>query len=351
MVASRYSPPVLAAPESGVLRRAHELADTVLFPASLRTDRAPIVSTALLDALADAGLYGLFASPSVGGLGLEREQGELVIEALAGGCLTTTFVWIQHLSTAALVSSLPGALHDEWARPLATGERKVGIAFSHLRRPDPPVLTAEPVDGGFLVDGSAPLVTGWGLVDAVHVAARTGPDITWLLVDAEEPPPPTLTVRRLELAAVNASATVALRFDRHFVPEGRLSVVQPLAEWLERDAAGLRTNGSLSLGVGSRCVSLLGDEAARHSLVRRLDEARSALAGASVGELPAARATACLAALDCAAALVAAGGGRAMLRSEHAQRLAREAMFLLVQGQTPSIRRGQLDMLAARRVP
>lgn len=329
---------------------ARNIADELLFPASLATDAVAAVPGTLLDSLASAGLYGLFADRRAGGLGLEREEGERVIEVLAGGCLTTTFVWVQHLSTAALVSSVAGAVHAEWARALATGERRVGIAFSHLRRPGPALLTATACEGGFLLDGSAPLVTGWGLVDAIHVAALSGGDIVWLLADAEAGT--TLEVRRLELAAVNASATVALRFARHFVPGSRVTVVQPLAEWLERDAAGLRTNGSLSLGVAGRCVALLA-EAGRGEAADRLGErvelSRRALAAASVEGLPHARAVASLTAHDAAAALVVAGGGRSMVRSEHAQRLAREATFLLVQGQTEAIRSSQLRVLAGGR--
>jgi hypothetical protein len=49
-------------------------------------------------------------------------------------------------------------------------------------------------------------------------------------------------------------------------------------------------------------------------------------------------------ALSCSAtaARVAAGAGRAMLLDQAAQRLARVALFLLVQGQTPAVRAAQL---------
>jgi hypothetical protein len=47
-------------------------------------------------------------------------------------------------------------------------------------------------------------------------------------------------------------------------------------------------------------------------------------------------------ALRSASALVSSGGGRSLLVSEHAQRLAREAVFLLVFGQTPAIKSAQL---------
>ena len=53
--------------------------------------------------------------------------------------------------------------------------------------------------------------------------------------------------------AVNASRTVELAFAGHFVPADLVSGVMPHAQWLVRDAAGLRPNGSLSLGVAGRC--------------------------------------------------------------------------------------------------
>jgi hypothetical protein len=47
--------------------------------------------------------------------------------------------------------------------------------------------------------------------------------------------------------------------------------------------------------------------------------------------------------------LVVTGGGRSITMDHHAQRLAREALFLLVFGQTASIRAAQIDRLG--RVP
>lgn len=317
------------------------MAEGLLFPTSLSTDRAGRVPSAHLDALAEAGFYGLFSSPEDGGLGLSREEGENVIEILAGGCLTTTFVWMQHLSTAALVSRLSGRVHERWARALAAGTTRAGVAFSHLRRPDPPAVTAEAEGDGYVVDGTAPLVTGWGLVDVVHVATRTGGDVTWLLVDAAGGD--TLSAVPLPLAAVNASATVSLRFSSHFVPPERLTLVQPLSEWLAQDAVSLRTNGFLALGVASRCAALGGGE-----LAPAIAAAREALISASVEQLPAARARTSLLCLDAAASLLASCGGRGLVLTEHAQRLAREALFLLVQGQTEPIRREQVDLLTGR---
>jgi hypothetical protein len=46
-------------------------------------------------------------------------------------------------------------------------------------------------------------------------------------------------------------------------------------------------------------------------------------------------------------AAVVAGGGRALDLDNRAQRLAREALFLLVQGQTAEVRRAHLGSLSA----
>jgi alkylation response protein AidB-like acyl-CoA dehydrogenase len=314
---------------------AERLAEAVLFPASLTTDGADLVPLELLDHLAEAGLYGLFGNPAAGGLGAGRATGWAVMEALAGGCLTTTFIWLQHLNTAAITSFAEGPLRDEWGADLCAGRKRSGIAFAHLRRPGPPAVTAEPTEGGWVVDGVAPWVTGWGRIDVVHVAARHRDDIVWVLIDAQ--PSATVTATRLELAAINASATVELELRRHPVPSARVTSIEPLRDWLARDALGLRENGSLALGVARRCLALLGPS----TLDDRLHDVRATLDGAAPDEMPTARAEASLFALRCATALMAAGAGRAVLRDHHGQRLAREALFLVVQGQTAAIRDAQ----------
>ena len=51
-----------------VAGEAQRIADEVLFPAALATDASDIVPRELLDALADAGLYGVAAPGEYGGL-------------------------------------------------------------------------------------------------------------------------------------------------------------------------------------------------------------------------------------------------------------------------------------------
>ena len=50
--------------------------------------------------------------------------------------------------------------------------------------PGPPRLRARATGGGYVLDGVAPWVTGWGYIDTLHVAARQEDDtIVWALLD------------------------------------------------------------------------------------------------------------------------------------------------------------------------
>ena len=63
--------------------------------------------------------------------------------------------------------------------------------------------------------------------------------------------------------------------------------------------------------------------------------------------MPAARAAASALAFQAAGALVAAAGSKSVLVGEHPQRLAREALFLLVFGSRPAIKAHLTALLTA----
>lgn len=143
---------------------------------------------------------------------------------------------------------------------------------------------------------------------------------------------------------MNATQTRVLTYDHHVVPAGRITKVENYDAWQDNYRLGLRTNGSLALGVASRCCRLVNDSA----LFGELNGIRDRLNLIDASDTPAmsqARAQASLFAVRAATALVATSGGSAVMMTAHAQRLMREAMFLLVQGQTPVIRAEMLDQL------
>jgi alkylation response protein AidB-like acyl-CoA dehydrogenase len=323
--------------DAALIAAAERLADDLLAPAAAAVDESGVLPRAHLDALASAGLYAV-----AGG-----ELAHRTVEILAAACLTTTFVWVQHHGSVRAVQAAESPVRDEWLEPLRTGQIRAAVAQAAVR-PGPPSVRATPVPGGFVFDGEAPWVTGWGLVNVVHTAARDpGDTVIWALLDADAGP--TLAVEPLRLAAVNASRTVLVRFTGHFVPAGRVTGTFPFSEWTQRDAAGLRTNGSLALGAVAGCLRRLA--ANLHAplsadLAAELDARRAQLDTAGPADLPAARAAAAELAMRAASTLVVASGAGGILAGAAAERLLREAAFLLVFGSRPAIRADLLRLVS-----
>ena len=329
-----------------VLAVARRLADDLLFAEAVRVDALDVLPVAQLDALAAEGLYGASVPVQVGGLGLDLAATCAVTEELASGCLATTFVWLQHrgLTMTLAAEGTPAALRDQWLGPACQGQVRGGIALTGII-PGPPLLRARPSSGGWQVDGEAPWVTGWGLIDLLMVQARGPADtIVTLILDAAARP--GLTVTRQRLAAVNASVTVRLGFDNVLVPAERFAGQAPFdpAESLRPDR--MRINGSLALGLVSRCARLLGPGPLDDELAacrERLDEAITADATA----MAQARAAASELAVRATAALAVRDGSRSVTVDQHPQRLAREALFLLVFGSRPGIKSALLRRFGA----
>jgi len=373
---------------------ARRVAEDLLIPRAEDTDQALLVPRESLDALARAGLYGLACPGPSQASGPAMRQ---VQEALAGACGATYFVWAQHHSPVRLLAaSTNEGLRRRWLERLCQGQALAGVAFAYLRRPGPAAVTAEPVAGGWLVNGTAPFVTSWGLADVFLVVAATGDEhLVWFCLegrasDAVHPSAP------LSLAVLQATSTVRLTFNRLWVADEDVLGVEPLAAWRQRDRLATSQPSAAAFGLAGRCCTLLAERAreapqvadAAAALTGELERCRDhgyrladALAGATVplpvdaagpGEtghgavagpadhggmagdrlaehlagMVAARAWALDVAQRSALALVAAVGGRAMTRSHPAQRLVREAAFYAVQAQTGALRSATLTRLS-----
>ncbi|GAA3392338.1 acyl-CoA dehydrogenase family protein [Cryptosporangium minutisporangium] len=330
------------------MRDAQHIADDVLFPAAIEVERSGRVPKTHLDLLAEKGFYSLAAPEELTTLDLpDYPAVQRVVELLAGGCLTTAFVWVQHhgaMSAAAKTSN--ETIRAEYLAPLAAGARRAGMAIGAAARPGPPMLRATAVPGGWRFTGTAPWVTGWDMVDTLYVAARQEDDVlVWALVDATESA--SMTVRPLEMIAVQASRTVTLEFHDHFVPDDRVTALQPRSEYLEGDAESLRFTGSLARGVADRAIRLMGEDGA--ALSAELASVRERLQQAAPQDVPVGRAVSSEFALRAAAALFVHQGSSSVLIDSHPQRLLREAAFLLNFGTRPTIRQSLLDQLTTPR--
>ena len=323
-----------------VVARAREIAEALLFPRANETDALDLVPRENLDALAAAGLYGVSGPPDAGGLDVDLETYVELVEILAGACLATTFIWFQHPGVVRAVARADASLRERLLARLCRGGVRAGIALGGLIA-HAPGITARREGDGWIFDGSAPFVTGWGRIDLLHIAGvDANVNIVYALVEAAARDGMQVGPL-LDLVAVRSSATAAIRLSGLRLADASVTRIQPLAERERQDHVTLRGHAALAIGVAARCVRLLGET----PLVGQLDAIRRRLATASPEEMPAAKAAAAALAHRAAGALVVKTGSRALLRTEHADRLAREALFLLVFGSRPTVKAALLESL------
>lgn len=324
-----------------IVGTAQRLADEVLFPRALGTDATDTLPRERLDLLAAEGFYGLRGPAWAGGMDADLDTICAVTEALASGCLTTTFVWSQHVGTAFVAAASRSPAMRSWVVPLCRGDVRSGLALAGAQ-PGPAPLRASRVPGGWRLTGVCPWVSGWGRTDVLHTAALAEDDsVVWSLVDAREGP--DLRVARDALVALNATATVTVTFGGHVVPDERVTVLSPPEGPSPPAPASLRIHSSLALGVVARCARLLGPS----PLDDELAASREALAAGDAETMPDARAGAAELALRAAAALMSASGSSSLRLDRHPQRLAREALFVIVFAARSPIREAFLARVGA----
>lgn len=351
-------------PGSEFVDAARRLARDVLTPAAEQVD-AEGVPPGHVEALKAAGLLGVTAPTEYGGGGAPAAVGREVTEVLSGACGASWFVATQHATPLRTVlASGNEDLRASWLRPLASSALLAGIAVSHLRRAGPPPVTVTPVAGGWRYDGRVDWVTSWGLAEVVLLGGVT-PDgeVVAALVPAAAQPGLTPS-GELRLAAMGGAHNVALRLDGLVAAPEQVALRQSRDDWLANDRL-------VTANVTPAVFGLLG------TVLRRLAETsttRRSAAGSDLAAALTARAgelrtrgyqllnheppeaylperlairAAALELLNRAAtALIVAGAGTSMLAANPAQRLAREALFHLVQASTPALREAVLGRIS-----
>jgi len=331
-----------------VVVAARAVARDVLAPAAATTDRSPLVPRHHLDALAAAGLYGLQGPGASGDPPTPRPAVREATETLAEACAATTFVWLQHhWPVRFLARSANDALRERHLADLCAGRTRGGVAATHLRRPGPrAVRAAVAPGGGYRLEGRAPWVTGWGLVDLVLVGA--GLEDGRVLLACVAADAPGQDAQPLDLAVLQSTSTVAVAFDGTPVAPSDVVAVLDSDDWeaLDRVSAAAPNPGTLGVpraalallraapGAGGAVATLAAElDRCRETTYRLIDDASAGGPGHDLGGVYAARAWAVDLGLRAAHTAVSARGGRALLADDPGQRLLREAGFWSVQAQ------------------
>ncbi|MGQ4385621.1 acyl-CoA dehydrogenase family protein [Streptomyces sp. SAS_270] len=344
-------------PPHPLVVRARRLAHEVLAPRAEEVDQEGIPASSI-EAVKRSGLLGVSAPVEYGGSAAPAAVARETAEILAGACCSTWFVQTQHHTPVATLATCELPVRERLLGPLARGELLSGVAYAQLRAyPRRPVRVTRERDG-WRFDGTVPWYTGWGLNDVMLLAGVTDADeVLFAFTEARQQPglrpsPP------MRLAALTAARTVSLELDGLRLSDDSVALRAPYDVWAAGDRPKSTNASPAVFGVAAAALDLLdGDpdsEETARALRARLDEVRQQAYALADHPVPSERIAERLACRTRAydvmraatTAAVVAGGGRSMDLGSRAQRLSREGMFLLVQGQTAEVRAAHLRSLS-----
>lgn len=219
---------ILTDEQQAFAQAAREFAQGELAPHAARWDEEHVFPTEAFRKAGELGFCGLYAEPSIGGLGLGRLESSLVFEEMAAvDPSTTAFLTIHNMATWMVGQWGSEPLKQQWGGDLSAGLK---LASYCLTEPGSgsdaaSLRTRAERDGDFYVlSGSKAFISGAGDTDLLIVMARTGGDgpkgISAFAVPADSE---GITYGRKEQKmGWNSQSTRAISFDRVRVPASAL---------------------------------------------------------------------------------------------------------------------------------
>ena len=325
-------------------------------------DRLPGWPQASWDALRLAGVTAWSVPSEFGGAGHTSIEALVAGETLASACLTTAFILSQRDAAVRQLLKGPTHLKARYLPGLAAGTHFLTVGLSQLttsRQHQGPALRAHPAsDGGFVLDGEIPWVTGADQSIAIVVGA-TLPDAAQMLFVLPTERPGISVEVPLSLAALTGSRTSSIRCDRVAI-EPDLILSGPSEHVLGQVAGGGLETSAAALGLAAAAVEYLLREATnRPALAAHARRFEAILAAARrrlhslVGSPPsdaalALRVECTRMALQATQAALLAAKGAGFVVPHSAQRWARQALFFLIWSCPRTVAEGVLEDLLVR---
>lgn len=327
-------------------------------------DEAGQWSEPLWQALVEGGANRWTLPAEFGGLGCDRPTLIRRYARAAEGSLTAAFVLTQH--DAAIRRLLPAADRGpiaERLRAIGEGRAFATVGISQLttsRRHGSAALVAREVGGSYRLDGVMPWVTG-AVRASLIVTGAVLDDGRQMLVALPTERPGVSVQEPFALAALQASCTAEIRCQNvEVTPDDLLAGPVPdvMATPGAAGTGGLETS-ALAMGQARAALLALGQETLKRedpiepfealasTWSSLADDLLAAASGQADGPAPGEirrRANALV--LRCTQAYLTARKGTGFLRSEPAQRWARQALFFLVWSCPSPVARASIRDLA-----
>lgn len=356
----------MSSSDTSVLAKAEAFFLEHVKPNAQAIDLAPEALRAALKEMGRQELLALRRPAEFGGPEISEMAFREFQEMSARYSGSLSFLMTQHQSAVSMLAKSDNAsLKAEYLPLMGDGRKLSGIGFSQLRRPGPPIMRAEPTDGGFRLEGEVPWITGWTFYHEFLIGA-TMPDGQAVFGFVPFTPTPEIRFSEpMRLAAMESPQTVSATISDHFLPSSKVAFVRD-AGWAQKnDMINIVLQGHFALGCAQAGIDIVrqafekkglafvGDAAS--SLQTELEACRAAAAKIPSGmdtEISAdklkIRAWAIDLASRCGHAAIAASSGAANSLQHPAQRVYREALVYTVSAQTPDIMRATLERLVGR---
>lgn len=332
-------------------------------PRAQAIDRDPEALRVALTGLAERDLMAMKRPLEFGGPEMPEPLFRRFQEEVARASGALAFLQTQHQSAVSMLARSDNRpLVEEYLPRMGNGGRFVGIGFSQLRRPGPPAMRAEPVEGGYVLDGEVPWITGWDFYEEFLIGAQLpNGDAVFAPVPLRDGAGVTVSPP-MELAAMGSANTVSASFEGFFLPAPRVAFIRP-AGWIKNnDQINIALQGHFAIGCAQAGIDVVRAAAERRgacflseaaeALQKELEACRQATAEAQKSvdeETTEERLTVRAWAIDLAAraahAAVTASSGAANSLHHPAQRIYREALVYTVSAQTTPIMEATLRRL------
>lgn len=347
-----------------VLATAEQFLRAEVSPNANAMDSDPVVLGKAVDGLFERGLMALRRPEAYGGPAVPESDFRSFQELVARSSGALAFLQTQHQSAGAMIAkSKNESLKSRYLPFMAEGGKRLGIGFSQLRRPGPSMVTATPVDGGYVLDGHVPWVTGWTFYDEFLIGA-TLPDgeAVFGVVPLRAGGGMSISAP-MELAAMQAAQTVTVDLNNVFMASDDVAFIHP-PRWIHaNDMLNIALQAHFALGCAAAGLDIFKQSmskkpsevlsSAYECLVGELESCRSRLA--RIQERPDSvtdadkldvRTQAIELSVRCAHAAIAVTGGSANSIHHPAQRVYREALVFTVSAQTGPIMEATVRRLA-----
>ncbi|MGB7086751.1 MAG: acyl-CoA dehydrogenase family protein [Phormidesmis sp.] len=209
-----------------------------------------------------AGAFSHAVSTQHGGSGKGLKYAIQSIEEVSKECLSTGFIaWCQVACTWYLENTENTALQTQMLPKVASGQLLAGTGLSnpmkHFADIEKIALTAERVDGGYVVNGLLPWVSNLGPGHYFGIVAKlAGSDDYMMAIVSDELEGMSLRCKA-HFIALEGTGTYSCQFRNAFVPDEWV-LAEPCEDYVARIRPGfILTQVGMGLGLTDSCIELM----------------------------------------------------------------------------------------------